>query len=437
MICTGSRRIMAVLSVSMLASLTAWGQTNEPFWKKPPVNWFTPSVHLNVAVGDSSAKHPEQLAVGHHDPTREDGTVQGLELGLSLRAGEYLEGFATYTLSYGAEEEWDYGWEEAFLKLKQLPGNFAIRGGRMLSHYGYHNNLHLHAWDFVDMPLVLGRFLGDDGLIIDGGDITWHYERDVWTFLVIGGYGKAKTHSHDHDAHDEHEEHEEHEDEHASHDEGGFSDHVGLGRLEARFAPTDFNHHIAGVSLASGDNGYNDKNTTVLNLDYSYQWRENGYEPGGRAFRWHTEVLYRWVGFQIVEHHHDEHEEEHHEDEHDDEHDEEHHDEHDDEHEEEHGDHEGEETASSSTEGEWGFYTEGIYSFNAHFDTGLRFGYVEGNDTLGTEERYRLSPAATWYLNSAHNLSARLQYNYDHLENSEEHAIWMQVGFSWGGPEVR
>lgn len=71
----------------------------------PPQAWGSPSVHFSGAAGRSSADHVEDLAVGHHDPTRTDGSVQGLELGASLRTGAWLEGLATYTLHYGATEE--------------------------------------------------------------------------------------------------------------------------------------------------------------------------------------------------------------------------------------------------------------------------------------------------------------------------------------------
>jgi len=31
----------------------------------------------------------------------------------------------------------------------------------------------------------------------------------------------------------------------------------------------------------------------------------------------------------------------------------------------------------------------------------------------------------------------RLQYNYDDVGDTDEHTVWMQLGLSWGGPEVR
>ncbi|WP_156345339.1 hypothetical protein [Verrucomicrobium spinosum] len=54
------------------------------------------------------------------------------------------------------------------------------------------------------------------------------------------------------------------------------------------------------------------------------------------------------------------------------------------------------------------------------------------------DERFRLSPSVTWYLNKNRTLYFRTQYNYDHSSDfGDEHSLWGQVGFNWGGPEVR
>lgn len=82
--------------------LTDAAAATEPDWLSPSIGPVSPSLHFNAAVGDASTD-PASLAVGHHDPTREDGTVQGIELGASLRFGK-LEGFATHNISYGGDE---------------------------------------------------------------------------------------------------------------------------------------------------------------------------------------------------------------------------------------------------------------------------------------------------------------------------------------------
>jgi hypothetical protein len=413
------------------AGVFADGASTEPAWLAPSIGPLTPSVHFNGAVGDSTADHVEDLAVGHHDPTREDGSVQGLELGASLRLGQ-LEGFATYVLTYGAAEEWEDEWEEAFLKLRDLPGGFEVRGGRMLGRFGPLNANHLHAWNFVDMPLALGRFLGEHGLWYEGGDITWVKQGVANTYGLTVGYGDMILHGHDHgDAHAEEHEHEEEPDHHDHaeeeehhHDHGlAFGDTVTSARFFAQLRNDDFRSLEPGLSLAVGD-AEDGRQIVVYGVDFSYTWRENGLEPGGRSLTWKTELLYR-----DVDDAHGHHEEEHgHEEEHAD---------HDHEHEHEHADAEHDDEMLPGG-GEFGFYSDLIYTLNERFDVGARFSYVEGNDALETEERYRISPVVTAYLDPYRRAAFRLQYNYDDLGHGEdEHTVWAQLGLHWGGGEVR
>ena len=115
--CFRSLVIVIAMGVFVPLSHAEEAGSEEPDWLVPTVGPLTPSAHLNAAIGDSSGD-PEELALGHHDPTREDGTVQSIEAGLSLRAGP-LEGFAVHAFTYGNEEQWDNEWEEAFLKQGQ------------------------------------------------------------------------------------------------------------------------------------------------------------------------------------------------------------------------------------------------------------------------------------------------------------------------------
>jgi hypothetical protein len=415
--------VVVVVSIVVSVSHAEESGSGEPEWLAPTVTLgplgFTPSAHFNGAIGDSSGD-PEELAVGHHDPTREDGTVQGIEVGLSLRAGP-VEGYAVHTFSYGAEEEWENEWEEAFLKLKEIPGGFELRGGRTLSRFGRHNAKHLHSWDFADMPLVWGRFLGDDGLITDGGDITWLKQGIATTYGITAGYGEAKAHDHAHDHGHDHGHEEGHGEHHAAHGDHGhgeevsFSDGVGSGRAFAQFRRNDFNAFETGASLALGDDE-SDRQLVVVGADFSYTRREKGLEPGGRAVTWLTEVLYRDVEDGDAEH--GEHED---------------HGDH-----EEHEHHEAHEDEMLPGGSEWGLYSQVVYTQNRHLDAGVRIGYVEGDESLASSDRFRVSPAITTYLDPFRRVMLRAQYNYDDIERAEEeHTFWLQAGLSWGGAEVR
>ena len=53
--------------------------------------------------------------------------------------------------------------EEAYGTTLSLPWNLQVRAGQFLTRFGRINNTHPHSWDFVDQPLVIGKFLGGEG----------------------------------------------------------------------------------------------------------------------------------------------------------------------------------------------------------------------------------------------------------------------------------
>src|SRR5690606_35151937 len=94
------------------------------------------------------------------------------------------------------DPEWE--WEEYFLKLADLPGGFELRGGRMLSRLGFHNATHLHSWTTVDAPMPHSLFLGEDGLALEGGDLSIYMDTEQVTVLTLG-FGQRPSHDHHHE----------------------------------------------------------------------------------------------------------------------------------------------------------------------------------------------------------------------------------------------
>lgn len=372
-----------------------------------------PSLHFH-GVGGFSTGEPEELATGGHDPRREPFSVQALEPGLSLRT-PYLEGFSNYLFFQDADGDWDGELEEAFGKITNIPGGLELKGGQFLSRFGALNDKHLHAWDFVDSEIVLSRFLGDDGLLLQGGELSWmpsFASGPTFTAVFSLGYGNARAHDHDHahgDDHEDHEEEHEEEGEHEHHgeahfegEEGALADDIWTARMMGRYRLDDFHTVTGGLSWAGGTNGFG-RDTSVIGLDAEYQWRERGLEAGGRAFRWRNEILWREVDA------YDEHEED------------------------------GVIETHGGTFSEWGFYTHAIYTWNQRLDTGLRLGWTEGIDDFGQDERFRISPVVSWWLDDSRRIGLRAQYNYDAIaSHSDEHSIWLQLNIALGDTnEVR
>lgn len=420
-------------------SVPEHGHEHETTAPGSAVNWLTgegvslggvlfPHVHFQSAYGSTTADEVEHFGAGHHDPVSDGWTIQGFEFGASLRAQEWFEAFGTYHLYQdAATNDWDDEFEEWFGKIKNIPGGFELRGGRYLNRFGFHNSVHLHGWSYIDNNLVNGRFLGDDGLYSIGGEITWNLPTP-WTSILSVSVGEAQGHDEHEHAH-AHEHGEEHEHEHSWYEpeDALFDSTVITANWTTQWDYNDFHQFRFGVSGAWGDNKMREL-TQVYGVHFQYEWRQNGYEAGGRYFRWRSEAMVR--GFDYYAEHE---EEEEHED-----HDEPgHHEEHDDHdhagHEEEHH-----HVVHKGSDTEFGLYTAFAYGLDNGLEFGLRAEYVSGLEHTEFSERYRASPNVTYFFNPARTLYLRGQYNYDYSPAfKDEHSVWLQVGFNWGGAEVR
>ncbi|HCN28235.1 MAG TPA: hypothetical protein DIT64_05540 [Verrucomicrobiales bacterium] len=348
-----------------------------------------PHFHMDTAYGTASMDQ-EELAAGHHDPIRRDKfTIQNLEFSLSGRLNDYNEFFVTYAGPFGEGDKYDGIWEEWFWKLKNLPGGFELRGGRVYNRFGIQNTYHPHGFDWVDQYLVNTRMLGDDSLTTIGAEITWIAPLP-WTSQFDVAIGVAP--------------------EHEEHDHGGFAgrynpDESHFGEDQTLVVANwtniwnynDFHQFRGGFSGAWGDN-HSGFRTSVYGAHFEYQWRQNGFEPGGRYFRVRSEAMFN--RFRV---------------------------------EDEFGIRD-----NPAPQKDFGAYLSFLYGMPNNLELGLRTEYVAGNHETEQDARFRASPGVTWYANAARTLRLRLQYNYDHSNmRGTDHAIWAQCSIAWGGPEVR
>ncbi|MEM7144398.1 MAG: hypothetical protein AAF591_04640 [Verrucomicrobiota bacterium] len=65
-----------------------------------------------------------RLATNDHDPQRDGANLQAFEPSVSLRLGEHIQGYASYTAVTDVARKWQGGQEEAFGKFTNLPGGF-------------------------------------------------------------------------------------------------------------------------------------------------------------------------------------------------------------------------------------------------------------------------------------------------------------------------
>jgi hypothetical protein len=109
------------------------------------------------------------------------------ELTLSANIDPYFMGSLTVAMT--PEDELEV--EEAYFRTLGLPAGLLLKGGRFFSGFGYLNEFHAHAWDFIDQPLVYQAFFGGQRAQ-DGLQLKWVAPTDF--FLELGaetGNGEA------------------------------------------------------------------------------------------------------------------------------------------------------------------------------------------------------------------------------------------------------
>jgi hypothetical protein len=376
--------ILAVPSLTAGTDDTIEAPITEPI-QEPGFFRLDPTFHVRIALGDTTMPWTGQ-ELGGHDPKNDGFNLQGIEVGTNLHIGEHVSGFATVNIFKPRGEDFDAEWEEGFLKLHDLPFGLELRGGRMLTRFGSQNANHLHAWDFVDNNMTNIRFLGEDGFAFEGGELTWLLPTPIEDALSIG-FGSAVVPDHDHGG----------EESHAGHDHAHEAElarpenNVIVARYQAQFGPDDFNQFKVGGSYLTGDNGFG-KTTDIYGADFTYTWRENGLESGGRQFRWRNDWMMRDVA--------------------------------------------NDEGGFSDN----GFNTALLWEFIETWEAGIRYGYLEGVADPELPQRHRISPVFTKYFRFPGDKFAliRLQYNHDDIKGHDsEDSIWLQLGFDWGPGEVR
>ena len=90
------------------------------------------------------------------------------ELTVSASIDPYLSGY--FVMSVSSEN--NVAVEEGYVQNTGTIPGVTVKLGRMLSGFGYLNEIHAHAWDFVDVPLVHQAFFGGQ-LKEDGIQARW------------------------------------------------------------------------------------------------------------------------------------------------------------------------------------------------------------------------------------------------------------------------
>ncbi|MEP6509507.1 MAG: hypothetical protein ABJC63_14880 [Gemmatimonadales bacterium] len=137
-------------------------------------------------AGWSSAKDIEALNVGDHDPRVRGFTIPNAEISLDGAVDPYFKGYSNIVFKIQPNGETGVELEEAYLLTTSLPSNLQIKAGQFFAEFGRQNPQHPHSWAFVDVPIVLGRIFGPDGLRSQGLRLSYLLPTPNYTEALVG-----------------------------------------------------------------------------------------------------------------------------------------------------------------------------------------------------------------------------------------------------------
>jgi hypothetical protein len=156
---------------------------------------FNPSISLILGgTYTSTSRNPEDWNIagfapngGEIGPGERSFNLGESEITLSASIDPYFAGQLTAAIT--GEDEIEV--EEAFVRTTALPEGFTGKVGRFFSGFGYLNEVHSHAWDFVDQPLVYQALFGGQSRQ-NGVQLKWLAPTDLFVeFGAEAGNGDS------------------------------------------------------------------------------------------------------------------------------------------------------------------------------------------------------------------------------------------------------
>jgi hypothetical protein len=233
------------------------------------------------AVGAGKAFNPDIsvnfLGLAEHDTSLSSDRTQSPHNGIQLQEAElqafadvdpYLKAVALFSISQKSGST-DFGIdpEEVYVESISLPV-VTLRAGKFKMALGRHNQLHTHAFPFIDAPLIHQRLLGSEGLNESGVSAAALLPMPWYSELTLQGFSLANSNLFNSQA---------------SGDWGELAHFKNLWDL------SDETTLEFGLSDANGENQYSHK-ANVFGSDLTMKWRP---EQGGKyqALIWSTEYL--------------------------------------------------------------------------------------------------------------------------------------------------
>ena len=216
-----------------------------------------------------------------YDQTQENRNgllLQEAEMQFASDVDPYWRFVGTFSLSQTPDSsaapyspKWTFEPEEVYAETIDFEV-FTFRVGKFKAALGKHNQLHSHAFPFIDAPLQNSQLLGDEGFNDTGASLSTLLPLPWFSEFTLQGFaGESDDNPY-----------------FLSSSPGNF---VGLAHFKNLWDLTDELTSEAGVSAASGGNSAG-SSTNFYGADLTFKWRKSL----ERAVIWSTEFLRRDLG---------------------------------------------------------------------------------------------------------------------------------------------
>ncbi len=130
-----------------------------------------------VSAGASKAFNPDISIIGNFvgsagdlNPVEDRKTFSLQEAEIGLQA--FVDPYAYANFFIGISPEEGVSVEEGYAEFIALPGDLTAKVGKMKASFGKFNLSHFHTWSWVDAPLVMERFFGEEGIADSGISVS-------------------------------------------------------------------------------------------------------------------------------------------------------------------------------------------------------------------------------------------------------------------------
>jgi hypothetical protein len=227
---------------------------------------FNPDISVNfLGLAQYGTAYSSSRTVKPHDGLQ----LQEAEMQFLSDVDPYFRANALFSISQeDGKSSYAIDPEEVFLETISLP-YVTVKAGKFKMALGKHNQLHTHAFPFIDQPLIISRLLGDEGLNENGVSVSGLLPFIPWfSELTLQGMSLGNDQLF------------------ASKASGDLGY---LARFKNLWEISDSTTIELGVSGVQGNNQFARK-STVLGSDLTVKWRPT---DGGKyhALVWSTEYL--------------------------------------------------------------------------------------------------------------------------------------------------